>query len=489
MSETNDLQYSTVTRFDIIKEGYTPKSIDTSVATLNQPLADMLEYIGLPTENVLVPIEERRKVIFALESTLDILPLSERTKAMYLSKFTVAITVGLFDGALNFLWNETVNAIRNMVNNFDLQYFYSIAGTISNRYRSLSTFEDFEAVSEHDLLEICRRIGLLSDINFKRLEHVNYLRNHASSAHPNQNEVTGTEMLSLLEHCLKYAIIAEPDHSVIQIKSLLANIRRNTIPVEDIPIISTDLLKQPQERINDFILTIYGLYCDERQEEFIKDNIELLAQSIWGGTSEDTKYRIGSKFGAYRKNGEVAKKEATQRLLEIVDGLNYKDEDSLAAELIDKLQTLRTVHFGINNFYNESIHAESISESLPTAGVPESTRKLFVKVIVICYVGNGSGYREGVDEQALPFYQRFIDNFEIKEIIEFLKLFEDVEFVRDFYITIPDRRLRSLIPKFKTKTSNAHINALLDFISGFPPGKLDKISQDTRYKDMIKHIN
>lgn len=488
MTVSKDLQYEVVPNFNIIQDGYTPKSIDTSVATLNQPLADMLNYIGLPTEDVLVPIEERRKVIFALESTLDILPIPERAKAMYLSKFTVAITVGLFDGALNFLWNETVNALRSMVNKFDLQYFYSIAGTLNNRYKNLSTFEDFETISDHDLLEICRRIGLLSDINFNRLEHVNYLRNHASSAHPNQNDVTGTEMLALLEHCLKHAIIAEPDTSVIQIKTLLDNVRKNTIPPEDVPVISQDLLKQPQERINDFILTLFGLYCDERQDDFIKDNIEILAKPIWAGIEDEIKYRIGSKFGLYRKNAEVYKKDATQRFLEIVDGLKYKDEDSLAAELIDKLQTLRTVHYNFNNFYNESIHASSIAESLPKSGIPESARKLFVKVIVVCYVGNGLGYREGVDEQALTYYKRFVDNFETKEIKEFLKLFSDPEFVGDFHKGVPDRRLRSLIPKFKMKTTDVHINALLDFITGFPSGKLDKISSDHRYQELIKHI-
>lgn len=489
MSESNDTQYSIVPKMEIICDGYTSNSIDTSVANINQPLANMLEYIGLPTENVLVPIEERRRVIFSLESVLEILPMEERAKAVYLSKFTIAITVGLFDGAINFLWNETVNAIRKMVNNFDLQYFYSVAATLSNKYKNLSSFEDFEAVSEHDLLEVCRRIGLLNDINFKRLEHVNYLRNHASSAHPNQNEVTGMEMLSLLEHCIKHAIIAEPDHSVIQIKSLLNNLRKITIPEEDIPVISADLLKQPQERIDDFMLTIFGLYCDDRQDEFIKDNIELLAQSIWSGISEDVKYRIGTKYGVYRKNGEVEKKEATQRFLEIVDALQYKDEDSLAAELISKLQTLRTVHYGYNNFYNESVHAESIAESLPATGIPDAARKLFVKTVVVCFVGNGLGHRQGVDEQAVSYYTKFIDNFGLKEVIEFLRLFEDTEFVGDFDLSTPERRLKSLIPKFKQSTTNVHVNALLDFIGSFPSGKLKKVASDSRYKEMIKHIN
>jgi len=481
-------QYSSYPKIDIIKDGASVQSIDTSVAALNQPLAEMLDYIGLPTENVLVPIEERRKVIYSLQSTLEILPLEEREKAYYLSKFTVAVTVGLFDGALNFLWNETVNAIRSLVSNFDIQHFFMIAGTISNKYKGLTSVEDFEAVSEHDLIEICRRIGLLNDINFKRLEHVNYLRNHASSAHPNQNEITGIEMLGLLETCLKYAITAQPDHSVIQIKLLLDNIRKNTIPREDFEIIAEDMRKQPNERIDDFILSIHGLFCDERQEQIVKDNIEGLAPYIWKSCTEDTKYRIGAKFGLYRKNAEIAKKDATQTFLEIVDGVRYKDEDSLAAELIEKVQTLRSVHYDWNNFYNESIHAKSIDESLPPTGIPIAARRLFVKIIVVCIVGNGKGYKQGVDEKALPYYKKFIEMFTVKEIIEFIKLFEDKEFVGDFDKSIPDTRLRKLIGFFKTKTGDAHINLALDFMSKFPTRRLDKVSSDSGFKDILKHI-
>jgi hypothetical protein len=227
--------------------------------------------------------------------------MEERVKAIYLSKFTVAITVGLFDGALNFLWDETVKALRRLIISFDLEYFYNVAETISPRYRNLVVEEDLEVISEHDLLEISRRIGLINDVNFKRLEHVNYLRNHASAAHPNENDISGIEMLSLLEHCLKYAITAKPDHSVIQIKQLLENIRRNEIPEEDFPVIGSDFSKQPQERIDDFLLSIFGIYCDPRQDQHVKSNVEGLVPYVWNYALEDTKYQIGIKFGLYRK--------------------------------------------------------------------------------------------------------------------------------------------------------------------------------------------
>lgn len=232
----------------------TPTQLETSIRAFNQPLADLLEHIGLPTENILSPINERRKVIYALESTLEIIPLEDRIKATYLSKFTVSIAVGLFDGALNFLWDETIKALGRLIIGFDIQY-------------------------------------------------------------------------------LKYVITATPNLSVIQIKQLLDNIRRNIIPDEDFPVIGNDISNQPQERIDDFLLSIFGLYCDPRQEQQVKVNIEKLIPYVWNCALEDAKYQIGSKFGLYRKNGDIPRINATQKVLELVSGLTYKDEDSLAAEL------------------------------------------------------------------------------------------------------------------------------------------------------------
>ncbi|WP_321869085.1 hypothetical protein [Burkholderia ubonensis] len=223
------------------------------IGELNAQLEGYLIAVGLPISDVVAPIAERKKVIGQLSEALEILSLVDRAKAHYLSRFTIAIAAGLFDGALNYLWDETVRALRRQVICFDIQYFYSVAEKISSRYKSLSKSEEIDQVSEHDLLEGCRRIGLVTDVNYQRLEHVNYMRNHASAAHPNDNEIDGYEMLGWLTVCLKHAITAEPDHSLISIKQLLQNIRTVAIPSGDFSVICSDLAKQPQERIDDFL--------------------------------------------------------------------------------------------------------------------------------------------------------------------------------------------------------------------------------------------
>jgi len=472
----------------IIPEGNSIIDVETSIQAFNQPLAKFLNYHKLPVENILIPVEERRKVIFALSDVLEILPYEKREKAYYLSKFTVSIVSGLFDGALNFLWDETVQALRRLVISYDLHYFYSIAEQISKRYKGLDTVDDISSVAEFDLLEICRRIGLLSDVAYKSLENINYMRNHASAAHPNENELTGYKMISFVEDCIKYAINAEPDFSLVQIKTLFNNIRMISIPDDDFGTITDDLVKLPIIRLDDFLLSLYGIFCDDRQGVSTYQNIEKLVPKLWRTSSEDVKYQIGSKYGLYRKNGDVFKKDKTQRFLEITNGLQFKDEDSLAAELIEKLQDLRAAHFGMNNFYNEYIHAKNISESLPKGGIPDSVRHHFVKMICICYVGNGLGYRQGVDEGALPYYSEFIDNFSYKDVKEFILLFQDDEFTRDFDTIKADNRVRDLSIKLKSKTTDIFVNKALDLIAAFGKGKMHKIHTSIDYKNIIKDI-
>ncbi len=478
----------TNTQIILIPKDSTPEKIETSIAAFNQPLADLLTHIGLPTENLLSPIDERRKIIFSLESAISVLPVEDRAKAVYLSKFTVAVAVGLFDGAINFLWDETIKALRKLVSEFDLQYFLLIAHSVNSKYKSYTAADDLEGISDHDLLDICRRIGFISDINYKRLEYVNYLRNHASAAHPNDNAVTGFEMLNLLEACLKYAITAKPDHSVIQIKQLFNNIRTKEIPKEDFAAIGDDLIKQSQERLDDFLVSIFGLYVDTRTEQFVRKNIDRLTPHIWSAVSEDVKYKVGAKFGVYRLNGDVDRKDLVQKFLETVGGLKYKDEDSLAGELLEKLQNLKTVHFEWNNFYNEYAHAKSIANSLPAGGIPDAIRKLFVKVIVICYVGNGKGYRQGIDESAAVYYNQFIEGFTVSEIKEFLSLFKDAEFVTDFDYPQPDGRLRNITKFFKSKTKDIYINRVLDLILEYPARKLQSLADDKRYKEAMQYV-
>ncbi|HEX9943756.1 MAG TPA: hypothetical protein VGG03_17225 [Thermoanaerobaculia bacterium] len=466
-----------------------PASLEKSIAGLSQPVAAYLADLSLPTEDVLAPVEERRKVVNGLADALHLLPLEAREKAYYLSKFTVAVAVGLFDGAVNYLWNETVRALRSLVARTDLSYFFLVAEQVNNRNRDLKTEEDLEAVQDHDLLEVCRRIGLLSDVNYRRLEHVNYMRNHASAAHPNDQEVDGHELLGWVSVCLKYAITAEPDASVVIVTRLLENMRTQIIPASDFQVIGQEVGWLRQERVDDLLWALFGLYIDPRQGPDVKTNIKNIAPFVWQSSSEDRRYEIGARYGLFRKNADIPRKDAAFDFLAAVEGQNYRDEDSLAAELLDKLQALKSAHFGWGNFYNEYPHAKSLTESLPTnRKVPRSARPFWVKVIVLCYVGNGLGYKRGVDERALPHYEKYVSYFGDNEIAEFLRLFADPEFSSTLDRPLTDRRCRELANRLLDQTERAALRAGLQLVQAAPAKSLVNIVKTTAFKEVLANL-
>lgn len=470
----------------------TPRSdeFERSINSLGPPMVNYLQEVGLPTDNILASLEERRIIINSLADALNILPIEERRKAYYLTKFTVAVSVGLFDGALNYLWNETVGALRRLVAKFDLAYFFSVAEKINSRYKNFSKVEELDEVEDHTLLEACRRIGLISDINYRRLEHVNYMRNHASAAHPNENEIAGFEMLSWLSNCIKCAITAEPEHSVIQIQKLLENIRTQVIPISDVSYIGNEIARLSQERIDDLLWTLFGMFVDPKLGAAVKTNIGNISKYVWDASTEDRKYEIGSRYGMFRKNAEVARKDAAEEFLNIVHGQQFKDEDSLAGELIEKLETLKSVHFGFNNFYNEHPHAKALENSLPPNGiVPRAVRPLWVKVICLCAIGNGYGSREGVDESAMPYYRKYIRRFGEAEIIEFLHLMSDTEFTSPLALKTPERRLKMVADSFKRQANdNIYILKAIDTIINASQAMLVDLGNANVYKNILVQI-
>ncbi len=463
--------------------------LETSIQGFNEPLAGYLSSLGLPIDNVLVEFSERRFVLQALQQTLDILPYEQREKAYYLSKFSVSIMVGLFDAALNFLWDETILSLRRLAVSMDLSYFFDTAEKRESYRSRLQTEEDLGLLDDFTLIDTCARVGLLTDVNRERLRHVNYMRNHASAAHPNQSELTGQEMISWLSNCLRYAITAKPEHSVIATKQLLANIRTTLIPTKDISVIAIELGKFTQDRIDDLLWTIFGIYVDPSQKADCRTNIANLAPHVWALASDDRKFQIGARHEHFVKQGDTQRRKFADDFLVHVDGEQYRSEDVLTGELLDKLRNLMAAHNGMNNFYNEGPHAKSLAASLPPSGIiPKAAELEWVKTIAKCHIGNGRGYREGVDSTADVYYDQYIDGFAEGAVVIFLRLFNDPDFTVDFEMAKADRRVRVLAERLKTKTKNPLIIRALNLVIAQPEGTLRKLNAVTKFKEALQSL-
>jgi hypothetical protein len=153
-----------------------------------------IEQYGLPTSQVLVQVSERLRVFSNVESVMERIDLDQRQRSIYISKFIAAAAAGLFDAALNYLWDETIYELRRRVAQYDLAYFYDAAvGSSAEKRKKLNTEEDLVKIDDSSLIKGSYEIGLISDLGFSHLDRIRYMRNWASAAHPNQHQITGLQ--------------------------------------------------------------------------------------------------------------------------------------------------------------------------------------------------------------------------------------------------------------------------------------------------------
>jgi hypothetical protein len=93
-------------------EGWQMEDISQYIDGVSNGLIRYLEKLDLPVDRVLVDNIERSKAIFLLPGTLSKLDTKARKRALYISKFIAACGAGLFDAALNYLWDETILNLR-----------------------------------------------------------------------------------------------------------------------------------------------------------------------------------------------------------------------------------------------------------------------------------------------------------------------------------------------------------------------------------------
>lgn len=75
---------------------------------------------------------------------------------------------------------------------------------------------------------------MISDIGYRHLDYIKYMRNWASAAHPNQVKLTGLQLVGWLETCIREVINLPNSVITIEIRRLLKNLREKPLGVSEI---------------------------------------------------------------------------------------------------------------------------------------------------------------------------------------------------------------------------------------------------------------
>lgn len=127
-----------------------PELIDCNSEPMIKDLIDSLNF----SRNILASTDEIEVIWGNLP--LEINSIKSEYRHEMLARMVIAIRVGLFSSAVNEIWNITILALRQKINNFGLD--------VANQFlkRSLDN-NKFKELKDKELIDISMELGLLDD--------------------------------------------------------------------------------------------------------------------------------------------------------------------------------------------------------------------------------------------------------------------------------------------------------------------------------------
>lgn len=176
------------------------------------------------------------------------------------------------------------------------------------------------------LLDTCRKLELLSDVVYRKIDHILTMRNEVAASHPNVESIGGFELLGWLQTCVKDILRDRPSDSAIKIKALVDNLksRADIIDEHTQRRFSEELKHLSIPHVHNLLITIFGMYVSPKTEQVLRKNIALIVKAVWDHAVDSLKYNIGIKIDGYRANLQQLKQEKGVEFLTIVGGRRYE---------------------------------------------------------------------------------------------------------------------------------------------------------------------
>ncbi|MGX4670573.1 hypothetical protein JNUCC74_15525 [Cerasibacillus sp. JNUCC 74] len=404
-------------------------------ATTNNEIAPFnnfefyLQDLGLPYEGIIASERERTTMRMILPQTIQELSPQTKRDAVYLSKFVASSAIGLYDAALNYLWNEVVVSLRTKVNVYGLDLFFdaAVGGELREAY---DTFEDLSSIKDNTLIDTCRKLELISDILYEKLKHILYMRNNIGASHPTGETIRTLELLGWLETCVKDVIDDRPSEAALFVQQLIVNLKNDNLILDDARLeqIRESLQRQHSRISGNLLVTLFSIFTKKNTLPNVRANILKLAPVVWGTSPENKKYEIGFKLDQFSVNLDEESLALGNSFLDKCNGTHYKSEGTKSRELNELLNRLLDTHNAWDNFYHEVPVAKQIKKYIveETDILPSFEDKL-IKVILICRVGNGKWYHQGVSPGAKPIYDEIIKLLNSRQVSKLIKYLSEPE--------------------------------------------------------------
>jgi hypothetical protein len=374
-------------------------------------ITSLTNALGIPRE-VLASDEEIEFAWKDLPRELKAIPVELRGELV--ARMCIAVGSGLFDGAMNYIWNAAILQLRQKIRNFGLP----IVATILNK-----DFEEKNLQEQPDasLLDLCLKLNIIDEDGFFFLDQCRSVRNNYSAAHPTMGSINDREFTTFLNRCVRYALGDASSPKGVDISSYISAVKGGRFNKQQCQI-WVDRLKNTHDAQRQMLISmVHGMYCDATTNEIARLNSIELCEGMIDRFSNSIKSQLINTHSEYIAKGLEDKHIASLVFFEKLGLLSLLNESEQHLVFSKALDRLWIVHNGMNNFYNEAPFAERLAELSQQGAVPETIQDKFVSTIACCRIGNGYGMATA----ACNDYNLIFKSFSPREIGTLFKLAAD----------------------------------------------------------------
>ena len=383
----------------IIKEEPLLPALPTTVLPA---ISELTQSLGIPRE-ALASDEEIQYAWRDLPRELREIP--EILRGELIARMCVAVSTGLFDGAMNYIWNAAILNLRDKIRTFGL----AVVAQILQK-----DFEEKHLLEYQDscLLELCLKLNIVDEDGFFLLDQCRDVRNNFSAAHPTLGKVNDKEFTTFLNRCVRYALADSSSPKGVDIGAFISAVKGPRFNRDQCDIWVKRLAETHSAQRQMLVAMVHGIYCDPKTPEQARLNALDICDDLPEGLTVSMRSELINNHSEYVANGYKEKHAASLQFFEKLGLLNLLNESEQHVVFSRAVERLRNVHNGMNNFYNEPAFAERLLELTLQGAVPETVQEEYVQVIGCCRVGNGYG----VSNAAATYYDQMVQNFSPREV-------------------------------------------------------------------------
>ncbi len=450
-----------------------------------------LNQLNLPYNDIIAEESQRQSIAKNLPDLLGEIPNEKKASATYLSKFVAASAIGLFDAALNYVWNEVIINLRGKIVYYGLDVFYDNA-IESNRREAYKKEEDLSSINDRRLLDTLSKMEWISDPIYRKLCHILDMRNQIGASHPNGAVINSFELLGWLQFCVKDVINDKLSKSAIAVNNIIVNIKDKNCQLDDktLQTMESSFKDMSINTTSTLMISLFGVYISKNTTNEVRNNILSISKILWKYIGDGTKYEIGEKKIYYTKGLEMEKAELAYRFLEKCGGLSYLTNTDKSFEIINLCEDLVSANISYNNYHNEYPIAKQIMKFINKADdIPQECLEKLIRTFLGCRIGREVTYCNGVSPSAKKFYDDFfklLSKEQVEMTITLLK-FNLSSFSEGNKIKAGN--VKEILLLVKSDVLGERLNEILDYmIECVDKGKIHTLYLQEKFKELCRGI-